>query len=388
MTKPASTTKKPRKQHTPEFRQEALKLAERIGGGAAAARELNLYESQLHNWRSKQQNQLSSSEREQEMSAEIARLKRQLAERDEELAILQKGRDILREAPEMKYVFIEKHQAEFNIKAMCRVLQIARSGWYVWHQRRHQINRRQRFRLVCDNVVREAFSDAKQRYGAPRLTDELRAQGYQFNVKTVAASLRRQGLRAKASRRFRPVSYRKHDLPVSENLLKQDFYASGPNQKWVGDITYLRTGEGWLYLAVVIDLWSRSVIGWSMSSRMTAQLACDALQMALWRRKCPENVIVHTDRGGQYCSTDYQSLLKRHNLRGSMSARGCCYDNACAESFLHTLKVECIHGEDFVSREIMRTAVFNYSECDYNRWRRHSACGGLSPEQFENQNLA
>nr|QVB71188.1 IS3 family transposase [Salmonella enterica subsp. enterica serovar Anatum] len=387
MTKPASTTKKPRKQHTPEFRQEALKLAERIGV-AAAARELNLYESQLYNWRSKQQNQLSSSEREQEMSAEIARLKRQLAERDEELAILQKGRDILREAPEMKYVFIEKHQAEFNIKAMCRVFQVARSGWYVWHQRRHQINRRQRFRLVCDNVVREAFSDAKQRYGAPRLTDELRAQGYQFNVKTVAASLRRQGLRAKASRRFSPVSYREHGLPVSENLLKQDFYASGPNQKWSGDITYLRTDEGWLYLAVVIDLWSRAVIGWSMSSRMTAQLACDALQMALWRRKCPENVIVHTDRGGQYCSTDYQALLKRHNLYGSMSAKGCCYDNACAESFFHTLKVECIHGEDFASREIMRTTVFNYIECDYNRWRRHSACGGLSPEQFENQNLA
>ncbi|EHY4687939.1 IS3 family transposase, partial [Salmonella enterica subsp. enterica serovar Agona] len=276
----------------------------------------------------------------------------------------------------------------FNIKAMCRVLQIARSGWYVWHQRRHQINRRQRFRLVCDNVIREAFSDAKQRYGAPRLTDELRAQGYQFNVKTVAASLRRQGLRAKASRRFRPVSYREHGLPVSENLLKQDFCASGPKQKWVDNITYLRTGEGWLDLAVVIELWSRSVIGWSMSSRMTAQLACDALQMALWRRKCPENVIVHTDRGGQYCSTDYQSLLKRHNRRGSMSARDCCYDNACAESFFHTLKVECIHGEDFVSREIMRTAVFNHSECDYNRWRRHSACGGLSPEQFENQNLA
>ncbi|EIG7224816.1 IS3 family transposase [Salmonella enterica] len=387
MTKPASTTKKIRKQHAPEFRQEALKLAERIGV-AAVARELSLYESQLYNWRSKQQNQFSSSEREQEMSAEIARLKRQLAERDEELTILQKGRDILREAPEMKYVFIEKHQAEFSIKAMCRVLQVARSGWYIWHQRRHQINRRQHFRLVCDNVVREAFSDAKQHYGAPRLTDELRAQGRVYNIKTVAASLRRQGLRAKASRRFSPVSYREHGLPVSENLLKQDFYASGPNQKWVGDITYLRTGEGWLYLAVVIDLWSRSVTGWSMSSRMTAQLACDALQMALWRRKHPENVIVHTDRGGQYCSADYQSLLKRHNLWGSMSARGCCYDNACAESFFHTLKVECIHGEDFASREIMRTVVFNYIECDYSRWRRHSACGGLSPEQFENQNLA
>ena len=120
---------------------------------------------------------------------------------------------------------------------------------------------------------------------------------------------------------------------------------------------------------------------------MTAQLACDALKMALWRRKRPENVIVHTDRGSQYCSGDYQALLKRYNLRGSMSAKGCCYDNACAESFFHTLKVECIHGERFISREIMRATAFNNIECDYNRWRRHSACGGLSPEQFENQNL-
>ncbi|WP_447885518.1 IS3 family transposase [Serratia fonticola] len=360
MTKSASIKKQSRKQYTPEFRQETLKLAERIGV-AAAARELSLYESQIYTWRSKLQQQDSSSGREQEMSTEIARLKRQLAEKDEELAIPPKGRDILREAPEMKYVFIEKHQAEFSIKAP-----------------------RRQFRLICDNAVRKAFSDAKQRYGAPRLADELPA----YNVKTIAASLRRQGLRAKASRRFSPVSYREHGLPVSENLLKQDFYASEPNQKWVGDITYLRTDEGWLYLAVVIDLWSRAVIGWSMSSRMTVQLACDALQMALWRRKRPENVIVHTDRGGQYCSGDYQILLKRHNLRGSMSAKGCCYDNACAESFFHSLKVECIHGERFATREIMRTAVFNYIECDYNRWRRHSACGGLSPEQFENKTLA
>ncbi|MEQ5466814.1 IS3 family transposase, partial [Escherichia coli] len=377
MTKTVSTSKKPRKQHSPEFRSEALKLAERIGV-TAAARELSLYESQLYNWRSKQQNQQTSSERELEMSTEIARLKRQLAERDEELAILPKGRDILREAPEMKYVFIEKHQAEFSIKAMCRVLRVARSGWYTWCQRRTRISTSQQFRQHCDSVVLAAFTRS------PRLTDELRAQGYPFNVKTVAASLRRQGLRAKASRKFSPVSYRAHGLPVSENLLEQDFYASGPNQKWAGDITYLRTDEGWLYLAVVIDLWSRAVIGWSMSPRMTAQLACDALQMALWRRKRPRNVIVHTDRGGQYCSADYQAQLKRHNLRGSMSAKGCCYDNACVESFFHSLKVECIHGEHFISREIMRATVFNYIECDYNRWRRHSWCGGLSPEQFEN----
>ena len=232
------------------------------------------------------------------------------------------------------------------------------------------------------------LSLAKQRNGAPRLTEELRAQGLKYNVKTIASSLRRQSLRSKASRRFRPVSYREHGLPVSENLSKQDFNASGPNQKWSGDITYLRTDEGWLYLAVVIDLWSRAVIGWSMSSRMTASLACDALQMALWRRKRPKYVIVHTDRGGQYCSADYQALLKRHNLRGSMSARSNCYDNACAESFFHSLKVECLHGERFTRREIMRATVFNYIECDYNRRCRHSVCGGLSPEQFENQALA
>lgn len=152
---------------------------------------------------------------------------------------------------------------------MCRELRVARSGWYVWRLRRHQPNRRQQFRLVCDAAVRQAFCDAKQRYGAPRLADELP----EYNIKTIAASLPRLGLRAKAAHKFRPVNYREHCLPVSENLLKQDFYASGPNQKWAGDITYLRTDEGWLYLAVVIDLWSRTVIGWSMSPRMTAQLA-------------------------------------------------------------------------------------------------------------------
>lgn len=284
----------------------------------------------------------------------------------------------------MKYVFIEKHQAEFSIQAMCRVLRVARSGWYAWLKRRHQRGPCHQFRHLCDTAVSQAFTEAKQRYGAPRLAEELP----EYNIKTIAASLRRQGLRSKASQKFSPVNYRAYGLPVSDNLLKQDFYARGSNQKWAGDITYLRTDEGWLYLAVVIDLWSRAVIGWSMSSRMTAQLACDELQMTLCRRKHPENVIVHTDRGGQYCSADYQALLKRHKLRGSMSTRGNCYDNACAESFFHSLKVECIHGERFGSREIMRTTVFNYIECDYNRWRHHSVSGGFSPEQFENQNLA
>ncbi|WP_411512098.1 IS3 family transposase [Escherichia coli] len=387
MTKTVSTSKKPRKQHSPEFRSEAPKLAERIGV-TAAARELSLYEPGFDNWRSKQPVGQTSSERELEMSTEIARLKRQLAERDEELAILPKGRDILREAPEMKYVFIEKHQAEFSVNAVSRVLRAARSGWYTWCQRRAKISTSQSPPHRHDSVVLAAFTRSKQRYGAPRLTDELRAQGYPFKEELVAASLRRQGPKVRAFLKFSPVVYCTHGLPVSENLLEQDFYASGPNQKWAGDITYLRTDEGWLYLAVVIDLWSRAVIGWSMSPRMTAQLACDALQMALRGDEKPRHVIVHTDRGGQYCSADYQAQLKRHNLRGSMSAKGCCYDNACAGCLVNAPKVECIHGEHFISREIMRATVFNYIECDYNRWRRHSWCGGLSPEQFENKNLA
>ena len=152
----------------------------------------------------------------------------------------------------MKYVFIEKHQAEFSIKAMCRVLRVARSGWYAWRIRRLQLSPRQQFRRQCDKAVSQAFHQAKQRYGAPRITDELREQGVKYNIKTVAASLKRQGLRAKAARKFSPVSYKPHNLPVFDNLLNQDFTASAPNQKWVQDITYIRTDEGWLYLAVVI----------------------------------------------------------------------------------------------------------------------------------------
>lgn len=278
----------------------------------------------------------------------------------------------------MKYVFIENPRTEFNIKAMCRVLRVARSNWYVWLRRRHQMSQSQQFRLTCDAAVQKAFTEAKQRYGAPRLADELS----EYNIKTIAASLRRQWLRAKARPKFSATHYRAHGLPVSDSLLKPDFYASGPRSEQATSRTCVTMRPGY------ISLWSRAVIGWSMSSRMTGQLACDALQMTLWRRRRPESIIVHTDRGDQYCSADYQTLLKRHNLRGSMGAKSCCYANACMESFLHSLKVECIHSERFINREIMRTTVFNYVECDYNHWPRHSDCGDLSPEQFENQNLA
>ena len=161
-----------------------------------------------------------------------------------------------------------------------------------------------------------------------------------------------------------------------------------PNQKWAGDITYLHTNDGWLYLAVIIDLYSRAVIGWSMNSRMTADLVCDALTMALWRRQRPKHVIVHSDRGSQYCSTAYRTLIDDHPLQQSMSRKGNCWDNACAESFFHSLKVEALYGEPPMNRKQMKQAVFEYIEVDYNRTRRHSAIGYLSPEQFETLNVS
>ncbi len=217
---------------------------------------------------------------------------------------------------------------------------------------------------------------------------DLADAGHPYDRKTVANSLRRQGLRAKAAKKFKATTNSDHNLPVAPNLLGQDFTATATNQKYVGDITYLWTDEGWLYLATVIDLYSRLVVGWAMSERMTAQLVCDALTMALWRRGMPSVVIVHSGRGSQYCSAVYQALLDQNGLICSMSGKGNCYDNACAESFFHSLKVEAIHGERFITREEVRQAVFEYIEVDCNRNRRHRANGFISPAVFEAKQVA
>jgi putative transposase len=391
MTKKTKKTTEPRRQHPPEFRAEALALADKIGV-AAAARDLNLHASQLYDWRSKASSQLTKSDLEKQQATEIAKLKRQLASKDEEVEILKKLQRIsLKTCLDLaaaKYAFIQDHQTVFTIVAMCRVLNIASSGYYAWRKRLQTGNTRLTSQRDFDVLVAQAFDARKGRSGSPGLTLDLSDEGHCYNRKTVAKSLQRQGLRAKAGKKFKVTTDSNHVKPVAPNLLDQDFFASAPNQKWCGDITYLWTDEGWMYLAVVLDLYSRKVIGWSMSKRMKASLVCDALTMALWRRGFPKNVIVHTDRGSQYCSDAYQNLLKKYKLICSMSGKGCCYDNACAESFFHTLKVECIHGERFYKRTSMRRAVFEYIEVDYNRTRRHSYNGMISPDQFEAQQVA
>ena len=200
--------------------------------------------------------------------------------------------------------------------------------------------------------------------------------------------MKRQQLVPKAARKFKVTTDSNHKQPVAPNLIVQDFKATKVNQKWVGYITYLYTSEGWLYLAVIIILYSRAVIGWSMNSRMTAELVCDPLKMAMFRRGFPKGVIVHSDRGSQYCSKDYRTLIAKHDHKQSMSRKGNCWDNACAESFFHSLKVEALQYESIKDRESMRQSVFEYIEVDYNRTRRHSAIGYLSPENFELINVA
>lgn len=281
---------------------------------------------------------------------------------------------------------IRSNQKAFNVRMMCRVMGVSPSGFYAWRDR--PPSSRALARTKLDGEVKQAFAAQKGRAGSPRLSRALKQAGCSAGRNQVAQSLRRQGLRAKAARKYKATTNSQHSLPVVPNLLQQDFRVDRPNQKWVGDITYIATDEGWLYLAVVLDLYSRLVIGWSMSERMTSTLTCDALRMALFRRQRPRGVIVHSDRGSQYCSHEYRSLLADNGLVSSMSAKGNCYDNAAMESWNHSLKVEAIHGERFATREQAKAHVFDYIEVYYNRQRLHSSVGYLSPAEFELSRVA
>lgn len=279
---------------------------------------------------------------------------------------------------------IRRYEDAHAVSLMCRVLLVSRSSYYHWRNR--GASPTAQAREVLDGQVKAAFEVERGRAGAIRLKRALRDEGIHAGRHQIAKSLKRQGLRAKAARKFKATTNSNHRLPVAPNRLNQDFTAEQPNQKWVSDITYIDTHEGWLYLAVVMDLYSRTIVGWSMSERMTSRLVCDALTMAMFKRRRPQGVIVHSDRGSQYCSGQYQALLSQHHLICSMSKKGDCFDNAAMESWNHSLKVEAIHGERFNTRDQARQQVFEYIEVYYNRKRLHSTLGYLSPERFEQVN--
>jgi transposase InsO family protein len=282
----------------------------------------------------------------------------------------------------MRYLFIVAHADEWPVTAQCRVLELTTSGFYSWKKRpnarRHVVDDR------LSEMIRRIFSQHRGNYGSPRITKELRALGHRVNEKRIERLMREMGLQAKQKRKFRPqTTVVDENAPVSPDLLEQDFTAEGANQRWVGDITYLETSDGFEYLATVIDLYSRRVVGWALAPTLETTIVMEAMDMALRQRRPPAGLIFHSDRGCQYTSQAFRDRLRLAEIRQSMSRSGCCYDNAAAESFFHSLKVEWIHGQEIRNRETIRTEVFRYIEGYYNRCRRHSSIGYLSPAEFE-----
>jgi len=283
----------------------------------------------------------------------------------------------------VRFAFIATEKATFPIRVLCRTLHVSRAGFYAWRGRAPSPRARSDARLGLE--ITTIHAESRERYGSPRIHAELRDRGCRTGRKRVARLMRVRRLTARRRRRFRVTTQSRHQFPVAPNLLARQFTRAAPDQAWVTDITYIPTAEGWLYLAVILDLYSRFAVGWAMSARITDDLTLDALDMALARR-CPRRGLLHhSDRGSQYASGDYQQVLAQHGIVGSMSRRGNCWDNAVAESFFATLKVELVHDAAWTTRAAARRELFEYLEPFYNGRRRHSALGYLSPRAFEQQ---
>jgi len=286
----------------------------------------------------------------------------------------------------VRFAFIAKHRVAWQTKLMCASLGVSRGGFYEWLRRPQSARARCNEQLLAQ--IRTSFEQSRRTYGSPRVWRDLHDGGHRCSVHRVARLMRLAGLRARARRRRLPRDVGERcEAAIAANLLDRQFEAACPNKRWVADFTYVPTAEGWLYLAVVLDLYSRRVIGWSMSSAMDAQLVIDALLMAICRRGAPLELLHHSDQGSQYTSEDFQRLLTAHGVTCSVSRRGDCWDNAAMEAFFSTLKIECVNRRRYRSRDEARAEVFDYIERFYNPVRRHSTIGGLSPLQFEMKTL-
>jgi putative transposase len=284
----------------------------------------------------------------------------------------------------VKFGFVAKHRGAWPVTLICEALGVSRSGFYAWLVRPR--SRRQWDDEVLGQQARQSFLDSDRTYGARRVWRDVLEAGHRCGLHRVERLMRVQGLRARPRRRGLPSD--RGERPsgaIAPNLLDRQFQATAPNQKWVADFTYLWTAEGWLYVAAVLDLYSRRVVGWSMQSQMTAQLVTDALMMAVWRRRRPESVMHHSDRGSQYTSDRFQRLLGELGITCSMSRSGNCWDNSAMESFFKSLKTERTDNKVYRTRAAAKADVFDYIERFYNSKRRHSTIGYLSPIQFEQQ---
>jgi transposase InsO family protein len=280
----------------------------------------------------------------------------------------------------VKYAFIQVHQAEFPISLMCRVLKIARSGYYKWLSQ--PPSERERVNAALTEAIKAAHTASRQTYGAPRIYRELKALGRACGRHRVARLMRRAGMVVRPRRRYKATTNSNHDHPVAPNVLNREFTATRPNEKWLTDITYVPTRQGWLYLAVVLDVYSRLIVGWALDKTLDQSLVLRALRMALVHRCPPSGLLHHSDRGSQYAAHAYQQVLKAHGVTVSMSGTGNCYDNAMMESFFATLKAECV-TDTYATRAEAKHAIVDYIAVWYNRQRRHSSLDYVSPIAFE-----
>ncbi|WP_133538877.1 IS3 family transposase [Idiomarina aquatica] len=371
------------KRYPEEFKIEAVKqVVERGHSISDVAKRLDVTTHSLYAWvkkygpDSKQHNELNDAQ------AEIRRLQKELKRTTEERDLLKKGRGILRKAVRLRYAFIKEHSDSWPVRWLCRMLDVHPSGYYAWcnkpHSKRHKANQH------LTGLIKQFWLESGGVYGYRKIHSDLRDVGEACGINRVYRLMRSEGLKAQ-------VGYRKprHRGGVSHivvpNRLQRQFNPIAPDAAWVTDITHIRTHEGWLYLAVVVDLFSRKVIGWSMQSRITKDIVLNALLMAVWRRNPKQRVTVHSDQGSQYTSHDWQAFLKANGLEGSMSRRGNCHDNAVAESFFQLLKRERIKRRIYSTRSDAKSDIFDYIEMFYNSKRKHGSNNLLSPVEYENR---
>ncbi|MDM2872929.1 MULTISPECIES: IS3 family transposase [Citrobacter] len=371
------------KRYPEELKIEAVKqVIDRGHSVSSVATRLDITTHSLYAWIKKYGPDSSTNKEQSDAQAEIRRLQKELKRVTDERDIFKKSRGVLRKAVRLRYAFIRDNSRCWPVRLLCRVLDVHPSGFYAWfkqpYSQRHQVD------LRLTGQIKQFWLESGCVHGYRKIHLDLRDSGQQCGVNRVWRLMNRAGIKAQVG--YRSPRARKGEASiVSPNRLQRQFNPDAPDKRWVTDITYIRTYEGWLYLAVVVDLFSRKIIGWSMQSRMTKDIVLNALLMAVWRRNPQKQVLVHSDQGSQYTSHEWQSFLKSHGLEGSMSRRGNCHDNAVAESFFQLLKRERIKKKIYGTREEARSDIFDYIEMFYNSKRRHGSSNQMSPTEYENQ---
>jgi len=373
--------KLPRQEFTTEFRELAVKRAA-AAGVAKAARELGVVEQTLRNWvKAAKAGKLNAGGKDvTPEQMELSRVRAENARLKMENEILKSG-GVLREGCAVRYAWLDGERKRYPLPLLCETLEVSISGYRAWKCG----GTPQRKRLTDEQllaVIEALHAELRGAYGSPRMVNEVRDRGFPASKARVERLMRENGIRARHKRRYKATTDSKHTLPVAPNLLDRQFTPAAPNQAWGADLTYVWTEEGWLYLAVVLDLFNREIVGWSIKPRMTADIVIDALTMAWFRRRPQAGLIHHSDRGSQYASQVFQGKLTDYGMVCSMSRKGNCWDNAPTESFFNSLKNERVFGTRYVTRDEARADLFDYIEVFYNRSRRHSTLGYKSPVQF------